>query len=170
LDLFNSSAEAIRVGNWQGIEAREGLRLIIYELQIEFKERLNNNVRYSKFELLELSFKEVVSKTKGTLTPYFNNLAATTNFLAKYGNNFESIYVDILKCQLSSQEIQVLFYYFCYFPDINNLKHHLEQYEFFDQLKVEDLLLNNKYLNLYDRKAYGDLDVDSYFDKKHDDV
>ena len=163
LSLFNSSAEAVRVGAWQGIVARESLYLMVRELQEEYKKRLNSGEKDSENEALELSFKEVVIKTKGTLTSYLNNLAVITNFLAKHGENFSSVYVDTLKGQLSPHEIQVLFYYFCYFPDIKGLKCRLEQYKFFDQLKVDDLLTTHKYLSVYDRIAYGDLDVDSYF-------
>jgi uncharacterized membrane protein len=116
---------------------------------------LSDSQRISQSGPIEVAYEEFLSSTQSDVDHYFSNLYT----IILYVNNSTILdkmkYTDIIRSQLSSYEILLLFYYALTTYSEASLKILIERYEFLEKINV-DLLLNPKEEYLYyDKKAYG---------------
>jgi hypothetical protein len=94
---------------------------------------------------------------------YFRNLYSIINFVSLSFVENKRHYTNIVRAQLSRYEIALLFYNGLWGFGRKKLKEYIEVYELLENMNIKDIISPNDEVQLYEKKAYGNLDVQKYF-------
>ena len=93
---------------------------------------------------------------------YFQNFYRILKFVDESGVGKEAKYAGILQAQLSAFELGLLFYNALH-PSSAKLKFLVERYSMLENLDMQLLNIPPKEILLFEKIAYGDQDVSSYY-------
>lgn len=97
---------------------------------------------------------------------YFRNLYRIVKFINDSKLDIDkSFYIGILRAQLSPHELVAIFFNGLS-PAGEKFKPLIEDFAIFDNIKISFIPKRPELINLYDRKAYGECDVDGYLNSE----
>ncbi len=126
----------------------------------QFETDYKNNVEARKhkgLERIKISFEAFFKTRQSDLDHYFKNFVGILNFIDKSTQEDKQFYTDIIRNQLSSNELLMLFYYGLSGKN-NHFKILVENYHLFLDLPIADLYEKDD-VSLYETNAYGKKEI-----------
>jgi len=108
----------------------------------------------SEVEKINLAYAEFWRKTQQDLGHYFRYLYTVFKFIKESDVANKKLYSNIVRAQLSDQELAVLFYNCLYRFGVEKFKPLTEEFAIFDNLPG-DMIINPRHRELYRPEAFG---------------
>lgn len=122
-----------------------------------FTGRYNNNSNEQvEAKRISLAYSEFYNEPQNDVGHYFRNLYAIVNFIESSAVENLELYVNLIRVQLSNNELLLLFYHSLSDSGEKRLKLLIEKYALFESLP-NDKLLHEKHKPLYKDGAYTDI-------------
>lgn len=156
-DMFEGDAET---GN-KGFSGRDCFGVYnkkFDELYFMYEEASNNT---DTLELVERSYQDFFHQKQSSVGHYFRNLYTIIKFVDSNKILLEDKkhYTNIVRAQLSSYELALLFYNCLSRVGIDKFKPLIEKYEILENMNFELLTSPSEQIPLYDIEAYGDINI-----------
>lgn len=137
---------------------------VFYEKRFS-KEYGKKNTELSGAPFLEIAqsaYQEIFNKNQGEVGHYFRNLYTIIRYIDDSVVNEKKKYIRIIRAQLSSYEIALLFYNSLHSVGRERFKPLIERYELLENMDLGMLKNPPDHIPLYNYKAYGDQDLSKY--------
>lgn len=155
-DMFVGEADSAD----KGLNGRDCFKIIYDYFEIYYKRK--NKYAEDKnnyLAIIEEAYDEFFISQQADIGHYFRNLYTIVKFVDNSEVENKKQYVSILRAQLSSYELSLLFYNCLWSVGRKKFKALIERYELLENMNI-NLLLNPKdQLPLYEKKAYGELEL-----------
>ena len=122
--------------------------------KIRLKCRIIDNEEEALISEVQQSYDHVNGSFSQLVTPYFNTLFEILNFIDVSEVSNKQFYSDILRAQLSPDELTLIFYYGCSKISPVELKTLIERYAVLKYVPKHELL-DESHLGLYKDEAFG---------------
>ncbi|MBW9274774.1 MAG: putative phage abortive infection protein [Candidatus Thiodiazotropha sp. (ex. Lucinisca nassula)] len=109
--------------------------------------------------IIEDGYKSFFSEQQADIGHYFRNLYTIIKFVNNSDIENKKQYVSMVRAQLSSYELALLFYNCLWSVGRKKFKDLIEKYELLENMSVELLTNPKDQLPLYNKGAYGDLEI-----------
>lgn len=152
-----------------GVEGRKFFNRIQKDVSLRFQERLSQTPNYT-VDVLSKYYFEIYINYQNVLGHYFRNMYHIVKLVDRSSVSDKKYYTDILRAQLSSSEIYLLFYNCLSENGNQKFKPLIEKYSFLKNLD-SSFLNQNKDLTFYEREAFenDDLLIEFYNKYKSED-
>jgi uncharacterized membrane protein len=127
--------------------------------------RANSNAADSKdfLDIIEDGYQTFFLEKQSSVGHYFRNLYTIIKFVHKSEIENKKQYVSMVRAQLSSYELSLLFYNCLWSVGRKKFKGLVETYELLENMNVELLTNPKDQLPLYKLSAYGELEIPDEF-------
>jgi hypothetical protein len=126
---------------------------ILYNRLGKFYERHHQlDIFENEIDVVQSAYLDFYNRYQPIIGHYLMNLYYITKFIQEHAENI-GLYTDMLRSQLSSHELLLLFYHILSNKDGKKLKQFVEEYQFLRGLLIEDLL-SMEHKELYAETAY----------------
>jgi len=146
-EIVNSMLQSQRGGSER--RGRQLLKIIADEC-VNY---MNPALPWDKNRVLK-AYGHVYKENQSYLGHFFRFLYRTIKFVDDSDVEDKRLYTDIVRAQLSNQELQILFYN-CLSSNGSKFKSYVEKYALLDNLPIETIAYPQEMLVLYDVGAYG---------------
>jgi hypothetical protein len=153
LRLHHDIVQALRVPRAHVVdpaEGRECFQVLFSTLQHRFNER--PNIQDKQTRIIE-SYEHFIREVQGFLGHYLRNLYNILNFVHTVGVEDPNFYMNLVRAQLSTFELLLLFYAGLGGAKTQNFKPLIERYSLFEGFP-EERLMDLDHSSLYDRPAF----------------
>jgi hypothetical protein len=116
--------------------------------------------------LIDGAYNSFFKENDVSVAHYFRNLFAIIKFVDStdlHTQDTKKGYVDILRAQLSSYELLLLFYHCLWHVERKEFKPFIDGYELLKFMDISALNNSDAHIRLYGKRAYGSQDVEKYY-------
>lgn len=113
-----------------------------------------NPANQTEKKRISLAYLKLYEEYQNEVSRYFRNLYAIFKFLESSGDGNPELYVNLIRVQLSDNELLLLFYHSLSDIDKDELKPLIEKYALFKSLPSDKLLMPVEHEKLYDSGAF----------------
>lgn len=117
---------------------------------------LANEVFVDQEKLIEETYKSFNQETQSSLGHYFLNMYLIVKFVDQSQAQNKKQYTDILRAQLNTYELGILFYHCLCGVEKQRFKPLIEKYELLENIDIATLRSPPDHLPLYKDEAYGE--------------
>ncbi len=154
ISLHHEIVNAMKVpGGQSGTRCLEFLYTADFLQDYNRVEKLDNSK--DKSEVIKIVYGHFYARQQIILGHYFRNLYQVIKFIKKSDIEDKHFYSDLIRAQLSSAELKLLFYN-CLSEYGTNFKPYIEEFALLKHLDRDDLFNRNDEEGLYDVSAYED--------------
>lgn len=125
----------------------------------------NKNIGADPIIIARAAYSEFFSQYQAYMGHYFRNLYSIVKFVNESKMDNKKDYTRIVRAQLSSYELLLLFYNSLQ-EDYKKFKVLIERYALLENMDLSLLIKPDDHVKLYDESAYGDQDISKYIKKK----
>lgn len=159
LRLHNSILESIdltkRTSNTvASITGRDCFETFYFQLRKSYNSEKKHNAEDSEIKIIELAYERFWSVFQKELGHYFRYLYNIFRFIKYHDFIDQKFYSNIVRAQLSDQELLILFYNCLCKHGVEKFKPIVEDYQLFDNLP-RNLLFDEDHANLYREAAFS---------------
>jgi hypothetical protein len=123
----------------------------------KYKKILDNNPQEEPQKIITNSYKEFFKFSQSDLGHYFRNLYHIIKFIDKSTSNEKDFYTHLVRAQLSSHELLLLFYN-CLSPyGLDKFKPLVEKYSLLENMPEDELIDKKLKLLCEHKKLYKDI-------------
>ena len=126
------------------------------ELIESYNQKLKNEVTGKNIELINEIYVEFYRNRQSAIGHYFRNLYQILKFISESEIENKKTYSNIIRAQLSTHELVVLFYNCLSNFGAGKFKPMIEKFQFLDNMD-ESLIFDKTHLELYDKSAFPEL-------------
>jgi hypothetical protein len=155
LRLHNEIVDSLVIKAYSGhqtIRGREGIARLYRELNLVSTRRATNDKE--ALEEINAVYEKFYDQNRGHLSHYLRNLLALLEFVANSAIENPGLYSNVVRAQLSTSEISLLFYTGLSDLGNNKFKPLIERFSLLEGL-VKESVADTTYLELYEPQAYG---------------
>ena len=134
------------------LTSRDCFKYFYKEFNYIFNETKNNS---DELEKIKSAYIKLYSKHQSDLGHYFMNLYNILNFINKKNPGDKIFYANLLRAQLSTPELLMLFYHCLSQIEKGSFTGLIEQYNFLENIPKDRLIDKQKHQKLYNEKAFG---------------
>jgi hypothetical protein len=127
-----------------------------YEFKNDYEECFRKIKNHDEISIIDSSYDIFFQKYQAKVGHYFRNLYTIIKFIDQSDIENKKFYADIVRSQLSSFELILLFYNCLWRGGREKFKELIESYEFFEDMNQSELINPDIHIRLYGRKDYGD--------------
>jgi hypothetical protein len=162
LKLYDESVRAIDLRREGKVTAtgRDCFAVFYFRLDTEFKETIRNRPDLQPCALIEESYTAFFRQEQQDVGHCFRTLYHIFKFISESDVPDRKRYASIVRAQLSSYELALLFYNGLHSVGVK-FKPLIERYAIFEN-SDPDLLFSPEHLRLYELSAFGDHDISAY--------
>lgn len=145
----------------KGLNGRDCFKDMYNNFDTYFYSRVNQHAEdpNNYLAIIEEAYDEFFKARQADIGHYFRNLYTIVKFVDNSKIDNKKEYVNILRAQLSSYELSMLFYNCLWSGGRKKFKVLIEKYELLENMNI-GLLTNSKdQLPLYEKGAYGDVEL-----------
>lgn len=159
LSLHNEiidSMELLYANNTLIIKGRSVFKWVNGYIQTEIKNMIKKNSKITSNDACVQGYNSIYNDHQSYLWHYFRLLYRIIKFVNESDVEDKKFYTDIVRAQLSNQELQLLFYN-CLTPSLGKEKFKplVEKYALLNNLPLEGIHDPQNTVTLYDAAAYG---------------
>ena len=123
-------------------------------IRSSYQDQKNSNSDRSEEDIIAAAYTTFWRKHQTELGHYFRYLYTIFKFVKESEVDDKRLYTNIVRAQLSDQELLILFYNCLYKIGVEKFKPLAEEFAIFDNLPVE-LLIESEHRDFYQPKAFG---------------
>lgn len=137
---------------------------VFYERRFSRKYNIkyNEQLGASILDIVQTSYQGFFNENQGEIGHYFRNLYTIIRYIDDSTVSDKKKYIRIIRAQLSSYEIALLFYNSLHSVGNKRFKPLIEKYELLENMDLGMLKNPSDHIPLYKSKAYGDQDLSKY--------
>jgi hypothetical protein len=143
------------------VKGRDCFNQFYYRFTNHYNEALKKEMYQSQENLIDIAYNSFFKEYQHEIGHYFRNLYTIIKFVHNSDVENKKQYTSIVRAQLSSYELFMLFYNCIWSGGREKFKHLVEEYELLENLELTLLRNPKDQYPLYSNIAYGDLKAPS---------
>jgi len=143
-------------------QGRDCFRIIYKRFRNTVKENRRKRKYSDESALINSAYDEFFKKYQAEIGHYYRNLYNLIKFVKESEIENKKRYTNIVRAQLSSYELSVLFYNCIHDVGRKKFKPLIEEFELLENMDFEILINPREHIPFYNQSAFGDKDLSKY--------